>query len=628
MDKSKKWNLMIAALVLYLLPFYYAKLFAWPCAEDYGWPVTIYGRLSLTQAFADAWHHYLNWGGRYLCYASGQLQPLLMFHHAAYVGCCIFAGIIAFIPILGIMLELGRSKSFRENLFWALLFFAAAYSTLAGLEETFYWVANIFSATFGLIALLYGIWCSCYLWNRDKFSYPAFSGAMLAAFVAPGFYEHAAIGQFYIAVTLLLCAWWLRRHRTAFTALAVWEISWVAFMFLAPGNLQRQGLLEAKNSMLESVFMSSRALAGVGLRTIFSPWLLVFPAFIALYGYSANALFYRLRPGKRMMLSLLALSAPVTIAVLHVLARCPIVFSGRTGDSILIISWIGFAWIGVLYSGKLSPRIKRLRFAQYLPVIAVLALFVTVNTFCLWQNILNGSLKTYDRAMRDRHYAFEHGRGKDITVSPLTVAAWPARKIGLGDIGYIGNSGFNLCISDSFGLRSVRLLPSLQEIREFMRCHPEKLSTIESVPPVSGVDGVKMVLIRDVPAGNVKEECLEVQMIGTEQGLGALRELRLIVMTDKCFRPILDYFALKQTFRRLSPVMVAAVYGSRQNHINVDLKSPYAPIERVKMDNGRWKWSLPVSINGGINGHAELIFYSLDAQTYFSGYHNNKTNAK
>jgi hypothetical protein len=620
-EKSNRWGILIAVLILYLLPFYYAKLFAWPCAEDYcGSNTPVYGSFSLAQAFSEAWHCYLNWGGRYLCYAGGQLGQWLMFHHAAYAGCCIFTGIIAFIPILGIMLEFGSGKKFRQNLFWALLFVAAAYSALGGLEQTFYWFSNIFTATMGLVALLYGIWAICRLWNREKFSCPAFSAAMLAAFIAPGFYEHAAIAQFYVAVTTLLCAWWFKRYRTAFTVLAIWQISWVAIMFLAPGNLQRHSVQEAANSLLEASFMSGRALAGVGLHTVFSPWLLVFPAFLTVYDSGADSLLGRLRSYQRLILSMTALSAPVTIAVLHVVARYPITFNGRTGDSLLAISWIGFTWICILYSGWFGTHIKRLKIAQYLPAFAVAALFFTGNSFCLWKNILSGNLKTYDKAMRERHDAFEHGRGKDITVSPFAATAWPAQKVGLGDIAYTVSGGTNLGISNAFGLRSVRVLPALPEVREFMRRHPEKLSSEECVPSISGIDGVRMVLISDVPAGTVQEEWLEVQVTGTEHGLGVLRYLRLIVMTDECFRPVLNYFADRQAFSRLSLVMAAAVYGSRQNHVSYDLQNPETPIERIKLDSGKWRWSLLIPVNGSRSGQTKLIFYSLDTRTYFKGY--------
>ncbi|MFA6103034.1 MAG: DUF6056 family protein [Victivallaceae bacterium] len=619
-EKSNRWGILTAVLILYLLPFYYAKLFSWPCAEDYGWSATKHGGFSLIQAFADAWHLYLTWGGRYLCYASEQLMILFMLHHAAYVGCCIFTGIIAFIPILGIMLELGQEKSFRENLFWALLCLAAAYSALAGLEQTFYWVSNIFSATLGLIALLYSIWMVCRLWRRERFSYPAFLIAMLAAFISPGFYEHAAIAQFYFAVSLLLCAWWLKRRRQTFTVLSAWSIIWVGIMILAPGNLHRQVIHQAANSILESLFMSSRAIAGIGFHTIFSPWLFAIPAFIASYDSPADSIGRSLNTKRRSILLLFALCVPVTIAVLHVLARYPIVFNGRTGDSLLIISWIGLIWLAVIFSDKLAMVIKRLKFAPYLPVIAVMALFVTGNTFGLWKNIFNGSLNVYAAQMQKRHDDYKSGKGKDISVTPISVSAWPAQKICLPDISYLPDGGVNLEISNSFDLRSVRLLPSLPEVREFMRRHPDKLSSEERIPSISGIDGVRMVLVSDVPAGTVKEEWLEVQVTGTEQGLGVLRYLRLIVMTDECFRPVLKYFAGKQAFPRLSPVMAAAVYGSRQNHVNYDLQNPETPIERIKLDNGKWRWSLLIPVNGSRSGHTKLIFYSLDTRIYFKGY--------
>jgi len=622
-QKSALWTVLVIVLIVYLLPFYYAKLFAWPWAEDYGWSATVYAGFSLTKALTDAWHYYLTWGGRYLCYASEQLQIFLMLHHIAYVCCCIFTGIIAFVPVAGIMLELGRGKSFCENLFWALLVFAVAYSTLSGLEQTFYWAANIFSATFGLIALLYGIWMACCLWRRENFSYPVFSGALLATFIAPGFYEHAAIAQFYFVATLLLCSWWLKRHRKAFAVLSVWGIIWVGIMILAPGNMQRQGMHHTANSILESIFMSGRALAGIGFHTMLSPWLLVIPAFIAGYASQANSISLLLSTKRRIILCLVVLCAPLTIAVLHTLARYPITFNGRTGDSLLIISWIGLIWIAVIFADKFGTAIKRLKITPYLPVTAVMSLFITGNFLSILENTFSGSLIVYAQEMQKRHDEYRNGKGRDIVVYPLSVSAWPAQKIGLGDMSYLANGGFNLQISNSFGLRSVRLGPSVSEVRAFMASHPEKLLTNECAPPTSGIDRVKMTLIQDVPAGFAKQEWLDVEITGTADGLDALKYLRLIIMSDRCFSPVLSYFAEIKSFPRLSATMAAAVYGSKQNHINYDLKNPETPVERVKLDSGKCNWSLLVPVNGSLNGRSsELIFCSLDTVTYFCGYRN------
>lgn len=623
-QKSALWTVLVIVLILYLLPFYYAKLFAWHCAEDYGGSNSlIYGSFSLSRMFLDAFDSYLNWGGRYICYASGQIGQWVLFHPAAYPVICMIVGLMAFVPILGLSQELGFQKSFRERLFWALLFFSAAYSSLPGLEQTFYWFSNIFTASLGSVFLLYEIWLACRLWNREKLSLPTLSGVMMAAFIAPGFYEHTAIAQFYFAVTLLLCSWWMKRHCKMFTWLCAWIILWVAVMMLAPGNMQRHEIQQAANSMLESMFMSGRALAGIGFHTIFSPWLLVIPAFIAGYASQANSISLLLSTKRRIILCLVVLCAPLTIAVLHVLARYPIAFNGRTGDSLLIISWIGLVWISVLFSGALGPAIKRFKIAPYLPAIAVFALLITGNSWGLWKNIFNGSLKIYAEEMQARHDAYRNGKDRDIVVYPLSVNAWPAQKLSLGDMSYITSGGVNLGISNSFGLRSVRLGPSVSEVRAFMASHPEKLLTNECAPPTSGIDRVKMTLIQDVPAGFAKQEWLDVEITGTADGLDALRYLRLIIMSDRCFSPVLSYFAEIKSFPRLSATMAAAVYGSKQNHVNYDLKNPETPVERVKLDSGKWNWSLLVPVNGSLNGRSsELIFCSLDTVTYFCGYRN------
>ncbi len=619
-EKSNRWGILIAVLILYLLPFYYAKLFAWPCAEDYCYTFHLNG-FSFKQLLQDAWNCYFVSGGRYFSFGNGQSWQWLMFHPAAYGGYCIFTGIIAFIPVLGIMLELGRHKSFRENLFWALLFFAAAYSSMGGLAQIFYWVANIFSSTLSLVFLLYGIWAICHLWNCKKFSYVAFIAAMLAAFIAPGFYEHAAIAQFYVAVTTLLCAWWFKRYRTAFTILAVWSIIWVSAVMLAPGNFQRQVTHQAAVSATEALFMGSRGLAGILLYTILSPWLFILPAFISGYvicGYSISSV---LNLRRRLLLCLVATGALLTIVALHVMTRYPIVFDGRTGSSLLVISWIVFIWASIVFSNWLNPALAKLWITPHLPVIAVIALFFTGNTFRLWQSIASGDLRLYANEMQQRHDIYRAGKGRDIAVSPLSSRAWPAQKLCLGDLSYDADGGYNPWVTNSFELHSLRLTPGIPEVKDFMRQHPEKLSCSLQSIPLSGVEAVKICLVKGIPVtNNCEQDWLQFHVTGNQQELEAFRYLRIIVMTDKCISPVLNYFATKQAFPRLSAAMIAAVYGSCQNHVCFDLQGSGMAIERVNSGQGKQIMTLLVPVNKSPAETTMLIFYSLDTRTYFKGY--------
>lgn len=618
-DKGRKfthWNILIVVLIFYLLPYYYAKLLTWPCAEDY--TSMPFDGFSFTRALADSWYAYLNWGGRYLCYGTGQLVSYMLFRHAAYCGLCIFTGIIAFIPIAGIISQLDKQKSRSEKLFWSLLFFAAAYSTLGGLSQTFYWASNIFSATFALIALMYGIWAVCYLWKHKNFSYFAFSVAIIAGFIVPGFYEHAAIAQFFIAIIILICAWKDRRHRAAFIFLAVWEIFWVAAMLLAPGNLQRQQVQASANSFMESLFMAVRALVGVGLRTLFSPWLFIFPAFAIAYKDRGEGWVLKQTFKLRAILSIIALIVPVVLVSLHVMARYPISFSVRSGDSLLIISWIALTWVILLNSDWMVNWFERFRFTRYLPIIAVTFVFLTYNTFTIWKNTINGSLAAYDQTMREREIIFRNGRGKDVVVLPLACTAWPAQKVQLGEIAY------NLDISKRFGLHSLRLAPLVEDIRNFMSKNPGKLSvrTIKDIPiGWKGIDSMRATLIKDVPVGDMKEDWLEIQITGTEESLSRIRYLRIITMTDKCFSPVLRFFYKKTAFRRISPVMALAIYGSWENHVNYDLHNPATPIVKNKLlKQDRYNWSLLLPLKGTRQAHTDIIFCTLDTKTYFKIY--------
>jgi hypothetical protein len=447
------WILLLCAL---FVPFLLLAFFNHPCGDDFCYAHSV--RTNPFWSMQSYWYNHAN--GRYASTFFITLNPLMIGSVFGYKMVILLLLVVYIISLL-LLVKLLMGKNSIEVSVLAITFFSAFIYLLKmpSIVEGFYWLSAVMTYQLAnisfmvLLILLYHI-------EKGKNKIILISAAALLCAIIGGSNEPGMLTLLYFLIALSAFAWFISKKIPAhYYLLIIVTVIGILVVVLAPGNAVRSSFFEGNKQVIHSLM--SALLASIQHLLRWLPDVLLLT--LLFLPFIKDAIVPGFADKK----------IPLWLLILYPLFMAGMLFIGffpaqwgmnslpppRSVNAIYFLFLLAYLYYIILLVTYVNQQNTIPPIPLYIKCIIGFVLITHVcaknNIRTAYMDLLSGRAMAYDREMTSRYDQIAKSPDGNISFAPLI---FPPSSIFLDDIETEASDWKNVCTSDYFGAKSLKII--------------------------------------------------------------------------------------------------------------------------------------------------------------------------